>query len=87
MPVHSVELGHLVLLNIHVVDSGKSIINLPNPCGVVDHHHPLAMLHLAFKPSEFAIINTDGNSDFDIESRITLRDAAGRNLDLRLNYM
>ena len=41
----------------------------------------------AFKPSEFAIINTDGNSDFDIENRITLRDALDRKLDLRLHYM
>lgn len=42
---------------------------------------------LAFKPSEFAIVNTDGNSDFDIESRVTLRDTLERKLDLRLNYM
>ncbi|KAL6309957.1 vacuolar protein sorting-associated protein 13 [Sparassis latifolia] len=62
MPVHSVELGHLILLNVHVQDT-------------------------AFKPSEFAIINTDGNSDFDIESRLTLRDSFDRKLDLRLNYV
>lgn len=40
-----------------------------------------------FKPSDFAIINTDGNSDFDVESRLTLRDATDRKLDLRLNYV
>ncbi|KAI0756975.1 vacuolar protein sorting-associated protein 13 [Daedaleopsis nitida] len=62
MPVHSVELGHLILLNIHVQDT-------------------------VFKPSEFAIINTDGNSDFDVESKVVLRDAHGRKLDLRLNYI
>ncbi|KAI0669883.1 vacuolar protein sorting-associated protein 13 [Trametes maxima] len=62
MPVHSVELGHLVLLNIHVQDT-------------------------VFKPSEFAIINTDGNSDFDVENKLVLRDPSGRKLDLRLNYV
>lgn len=40
-----------------------------------------------FKPSEFAIINTDGPSDFDIESQLTLRDQRERKLDLRLNYI
>uniref|UniRef100_A0A5K1JWH3 CHIP6 n=1 Tax=Ganoderma boninense TaxID=34458 RepID=A0A5K1JWH3_9APHY len=62
MPVHSVELGHLILLNIHVQDT-------------------------VFKPSDFAIINTDGHSDFDIESKLVLRDAHGRKLDLKLNYV
>ncbi|KAI0639418.1 vacuolar protein sorting-associated protein 13 [Trametes polyzona] len=62
MPVHSVELGHLVLLNIHVQDT-------------------------VFKPSEFAIINTDANSDFDVENKLVLRDPNGRKLDLRLNYV
>ncbi|KAH9898385.1 vacuolar protein sorting-associated protein 13 [Cubamyces lactineus] len=62
MPVHSVELGHLVLLNVHAQDT-------------------------AFKPSDFAIINTDGNSDFDVENKLVLRDPAGRKLDLRLNYV
>ncbi|KAM5536198.1 hypothetical protein V8D89_010097 [Ganoderma adspersum] len=62
MPVHSVELGHLILLNIHVQDT-------------------------VFKPSDFAIINTDGNSDFDVESKLVLRDAHGRKLDLKLNYV
>ncbi|RPD62925.1 vacuolar protein sorting-associated protein 13 [Lentinus tigrinus ALCF2SS1-6] len=62
MPVHSVELGHLILLNIHVQDT-------------------------VFKPSDFAIINTDGNSDFDVENKLVLRDANGRKLDLKLNYI
>ncbi|KAH9849745.1 vacuolar protein sorting-associated protein 13 [Lenzites betulinus] len=62
MPVHSVELGHLVLLNIHVQDT-------------------------VFKPSDFAIINTDSNSDFDVETKVVLRDPNGRKLDLRLNYI
>ncbi|CDO71578.1 hypothetical protein BN946_scf184911.g48 [Trametes cinnabarina] len=62
MPVHSVELGHLVLLNIHVQDT-------------------------VFKPSDFAIINTDANSDFDVENKLVLRDPSGRKLELRLNYV
>ncbi|CCL98963.1 uncharacterized protein FIBRA_00971 [Fibroporia radiculosa] len=62
MPVHSVELGHLVLLNVQVQDT-------------------------VFKQSEFAIINTDGNSDFDVESRLILRDSLDHKLDLRLNYV
>ncbi|KZT30580.1 vacuolar protein sorting-associated protein 13 [Neolentinus lepideus HHB14362 ss-1] len=62
MPVHSVELGHLVLLNVQVEDT-------------------------VFQPSDFAIINTDGNSDLDIDSKLTMRDAKGRKLDLRLNYV
>ena len=40
-----------------------------------------------FKPSDFAIINTDGSADFDIETKITLRDSKDRKLDLRLNYV
>ena len=40
-----------------------------------------------FKPSDFAIITTDGNSDFDTETKVVLRDANGRKLDLRLNYV
>lgn len=62
MPVHSVELGHLVLLNAEVQDT-------------------------IFKPSDFAIINTDRNSDFEVESRLSLRDQSNRKLDLRLNYV
>ncbi|TFK57082.1 DUF1162-domain-containing protein [Heliocybe sulcata] len=62
MPVHSVELGHLVLLNIQVEDT-------------------------VFQPSDFAIINTDGSSDLEIDNKLTMRDAKGRKLDLRLNYV
>ncbi|KAI0073133.1 vacuolar protein sorting-associated protein 13 [Panus rudis PR-1116 ss-1] len=62
MPVHSVELRHLVLLNVKVQDT-------------------------VFKPSDFAIINTDGSADFDIENRLTLRDDKDRKLDLKLNYV
>ncbi|KAG6857562.1 hypothetical protein H0H87_000161 [Tephrocybe sp. NHM501043] len=40
-----------------------------------------------FKPSEFAIINTDGHSDFDIENRLILQDQNSRKLELRLNYV
>ncbi|KAG6851060.1 hypothetical protein H0H93_002952 [Arthromyces matolae] len=40
-----------------------------------------------FKPSEFAIINTDGHSDFDIENRLILQDERNRKLELRLNYI
>ncbi|KAK7064233.1 hypothetical protein R3P38DRAFT_3417731, partial [Favolaschia claudopus] len=62
MPVHSVELSHLVLLNVEVQDT-------------------------VFKPSDFAIINTNPNSDFDIEKRLSLRDTSDRRLDLKLNYV
>ncbi|KAF5375265.1 hypothetical protein D9758_000284 [Tetrapyrgos nigripes] len=62
MPVHSVELGHLVLLNVEIQDT-------------------------VFKPSDFAIINTDGHSDFDVEQNLVLRDAHDRRLNLKLNYV
>ncbi|THV04954.1 vacuolar protein sorting-associated protein 13 [Dendrothele bispora CBS 962.96] len=62
MPVHSVELGHLVLLNIEVQDT-------------------------VFKPSDFAIINTDGHSEFQPEQNLSLRDAHERKLNLKLNYV
>ncbi|KAI0068196.1 hypothetical protein BV25DRAFT_1793389 [Artomyces pyxidatus] len=62
MPIHSVELGHLVLLNVEVQDT-------------------------VFKPSDFGIISTDGQSDFDVESKLSLQDPNGRKLDLRLNYV
>ncbi|KIM85199.1 hypothetical protein PILCRDRAFT_817197 [Piloderma croceum F 1598] len=62
MPVHSVELGHLVLLNLDVQDT-------------------------AYKSSDFAIINTDGRSDFEIETKLSLQDSHGRKLDLKLNYV
>ncbi|TFK30442.1 vacuolar protein sorting-associated protein vps13 [Coprinopsis marcescibilis] len=47
----------------------------------------VAVQDSVFKPSEFAIINTDGHSDFDIEKRITLQDQQNRKLGLRLNYI
>ncbi|KAH7883589.1 vacuolar protein sorting-associated protein 13 [Phlebopus sp. FC_14] len=62
MPVHSVELEHLILLNVELQDT-------------------------VFKPSEFTIINTDLHSDFEIESRLPLRDQDNRKLHLRLNYV
>ncbi|KAJ7181657.1 vacuolar protein sorting-associated protein 13 [Mycena crocata] len=62
MPVHSVEVAHLVLLNVEVQDT-------------------------VFKPSDFAIINTNEHSDFDIEHKLSLRDSNDRKLDLRLNYL
>lgn len=46
-------------------------------------HSPISV----FKPSDFAIINTNVHSDFDIESKLTVRDSNGRKLDLRLNYV
>lgn len=42
---------------------------------------------IAFKPSDFAIINTDGSADFDIENKLTLRDDKERKMDLKLNYV
>ncbi|KAJ3842350.1 vacuolar protein sorting-associated protein 13 [Lentinula raphanica] len=62
MPVHSIELAHLVLLNVEVQDT-------------------------VFKPSDFAIINTDGHSDFDIENRLNLLDQNNKKLNLSLNYI
>ncbi len=80
MPIHSVELTHLVLLNIEINDTGSW-----SPC--VEGLCMLIALFIAFQASEFSIINTDGHSDFDIENRLTLQDAQGRKLDLRLNYV
>ncbi|KAG8963047.1 hypothetical protein FRC03_003482 [Tulasnella sp. 419] len=39
-----------------------------------------------FKPSEFAIVNTDDSSDFSIEHTITLTDQENRKLNLGINY-
>ena len=44
-------------------------------------------LPVVFKSSDFSIINTDGSADFDIETRLTLRDEKDRKLDLKLNYV
>lgn len=79
MPIHSVELNHLVLLNIEVNDTGLQAFY-----GRVEKF--IASL-IAFKASDFSIINTDGHSDFDIEKRLALEDARGRKLDLRLSYV
>lgn len=78
MPVHSVELGHLILLNVEVQDTGKS-----TQCAF----NLILIVVLVFKPSDFAIINTNRHTDFDIENKLTLRDPRGRKLDLRLNYV
>jgi vacuolar protein sorting-associated protein 13A/C len=40
-----------------------------------------------FQPSDFAIINTDGHSDFEVENSVTLLDRFGKKLDLKLNYV
>jgi hypothetical protein len=45
------------------------------------------MIFVAFKPSEFSIINADAHSDFDIEKKLTLRDQRDRKLDVKLNYV
>jgi vacuolar protein sorting-associated protein 13A/C len=79
-PVHSVELGHLVLLNVEIQDTGN-ILSLTS-FGLQD-----AELPVVFKPSNFGIINTGGNSDFDVENRLTLLDASERKLNLKLNYV
>jgi vacuolar protein sorting-associated protein 13A/C len=44
-------------------------------------------VNAVFKPSDFAIINTDGQSDFEIENRLSLQDANELKLDLKLNYV
>lgn len=46
-----------------------------------------AHFYLAYKPSEFAIINTDDSPDFSIESTLRLADQQGRKLDLGINYV
>lgn len=77
MPVHSVDLGHLVLLNVEIEDTGWSFF-----CS-----RTVSDFCLVFKPSEFAIISTDGHADFDVESKLTLTDKMDRKLELRINYM
>ncbi|KAF9044538.1 vacuolar protein sorting-associated protein 13 [Hymenopellis radicata] len=44
-------------------------------------------LRRVFGQSEFAIINTDVNSDFELEKRLTVKDPRGRTLALKLNYV
>jgi vacuolar protein sorting-associated protein 13A/C len=79
MPVHSVELGHFILLNVTVQDTG--LISRPFALSYRTNFSKV------FKTSDFAIINTDGHSDFEIESSLALPDRLERKLDLRLNYM
>lgn len=78
MPVHSVELGHMVLLNVNVQDTGKLFLHT---CQQSYSNR------VVFKPSDFAIINADSSADFDIENKIVLRDPKDRKLDLRLHYV
>ncbi|KAF8898743.1 hypothetical protein BD779DRAFT_1795358 [Infundibulicybe gibba] len=40
-----------------------------------------------FKPSDFAIISTNGHSDFEIEHQVTLLDEFKRKINLKLNYI
>ena len=76
MPVHSVELGHLLLLNVTVQDTG----NIVRRCASLIWHL------VVFKPSDFTIINP-GNSEYDVENHLLLQDSPGRQLRLRLNYL
>ena len=79
MPVHSVELTHLLLLNIDIQDSGLCIIT----------YSRLYLTHilLGFGESSFGIINSDTDGDFDIEKILSLADKHGRKLDVQLNYV
>jgi vacuolar protein sorting-associated protein 13A/C len=79
MPIHSVELSHLVLLNVEINDTSSYAL-FGGPVKLI-------MPFTAFKASDFSIINTDGNSDFDVENRLTLEDVLGRKLKLKLNYL
>ena len=77
MPVHSVELGHFVLLNVEVQETGERS----------EQNSLFSDWQISvYSPSEFAIINTDGQSDFEIEDRLTLKDPRNRELHLNLNY-
>jgi len=80
MPVHSVELGHFILLNVNVQDTGREYL-------FSQTHKYLITPILVYKPSEFTIINTDGHSDFEIENTLSLRDQYDRKLNLCLNYV
>lgn len=54
---------------------------------------PVSNLHAdtsssaGFKASDFAIINTDNASEFEVEKRLPVQDSQGRKLDLRINYL
>lgn len=77
MPVHCVELAHLVLLNITIQDTSMSDIDWISPSDV----------HVGFKPSEWVIINPGTSEDYETEKHLILKDPGERKLDLRLNYM
>jgi vacuolar protein sorting-associated protein 13A/C len=80
MPAHSVELSHMVLLSVTVQDTGNS-----RPQSRRSLY--LTICCPGLSPSDFAIINGDGRSDFDQEAKLTLVDGHKRGLDLRLNYV
>ena len=79
MPVHSVELAHLVLLNVTIQDTGTL------------YPYTMEMMQLTrlqvYQPSDFAIINTDGHSDFEVETMLQIGDKKGGKLQLKLNYV
>ena len=80
MPVHSVELLHLVMLSINVQD------NCTTPFDI-DMFMVLDLSYIGFKPSDWAIINSGASGELDIERQLSLRDPGERKLDLRLNYV
>lgn len=78
MPIHSVHLEQFVLLNIEIQDTSKQPILHIDP-----HAEPCP----DYKPSEFAIINTDDSPDFSVESILRVADQQDRKLDLGINYV
>ncbi|TFK77101.1 vacuolar protein sorting-associated protein 13 [Pluteus cervinus] len=47
----------------------------------------VAVQDTVFRPSDFAIINNDGQGEFDIENRLVLQDESNRKLNINLNYV
>jgi vacuolar protein sorting-associated protein 13A/C len=47
----------------------------------------MAYWQQVYQPSDFAIINTDGHSDFEVEKRLQIGDQKGGKLQLKLNYV
>jgi hypothetical protein len=47
---------------------------------------PQFNIPIVFKPSDFAIINTERGSDFEVETRVTVADRLSRKLALHLRY-
>lgn len=80
MPVHSVELLHLVMLSINVQD------NCTASFITINAWH-LTSLMIGFKSSDWAIINSGASAELDIERQLSLRDPGERKLDLRLSYV